>query len=213
MLFENINFLLRQRGAPELTGEEFLSLNPESTWEIVKELGYPFEVINTVDLRKRHEEVKPGIIKLVILDVDGVLTDGGLIYGSSGEDSKKFNVKDGMLIKKAIDAGFEFGIISASSRPEVIKKRAEVLGIQNVYVGHQPKIEVLESWLYTKGLGFENVAYIGDDLNDVQILSKVGLSATPFDGAKEAKYAAQFILNNRGGRGCVREFIENYLLF
>ena len=74
MLFENINFLLRQRGAPELTGEEFLSLNPESTWEIVKELGYPFEVINTVDLRKRHEEVKPGIIKLVILDVDGVLT-------------------------------------------------------------------------------------------------------------------------------------------
>ncbi len=212
MLFENINFLLRERGAPSLSGEEFLALNPDELWDLVSQLGYPFETLNQIDLAKRSELAKSKSIKLVVLDVDGVFTDGGLYYSSDGEDAKKFNVKDGMAIKKAADKGLEFGIISASSKSEVVKIRAEILGIQNVYVGTTPKLEILESWLYQKGIGFENVAYIGDDINDVPILEKVGLAAAPRDGVLQARQAAHIVLQRGGGQGCIRELVEGYLI-
>jgi 3-deoxy-D-manno-octulosonate 8-phosphate phosphatase (KDO 8-P phosphatase) len=211
MLFENINFLLHERGAPSLSGEEFLALNPDELWDMVSQLGYPFETLNQIDLARRSELVKSKSIKLVVLDVDGVFTDGGLYYSSNGEDAKKFNVKDGMAIKKATDRGLEFGIISASSKSEVVKIRAEILGIQNVYVGTTPKLEILESWLYQKGIGFENVAYIGDDINDVPILKKVGLAAAPRDAVLQARQAADIVLQRGGGEGCIRELVEGYL--
>jgi YrbI family 3-deoxy-D-manno-octulosonate 8-phosphate phosphatase len=211
MLFDNINFLLRERGAPSLSGEEFLALNPDELWDLVSQLGYPFEILNQIDLAKRDELAKSAAIKLVVLDVDGVFTDGGLYYSSDGEDAKKFNVKDGMAIKKAADRGLEFGIISASSKSEVVKIRAEILGIQNVYVGNTPKLEILESWLYQKGIGFENVAYMGDDLNDVPILKKVGLAAVPADAVLQARQAAHIVLKKGGGQGCIRELVEGYL--
>jgi YrbI family 3-deoxy-D-manno-octulosonate 8-phosphate phosphatase len=211
MLFDNINFLLRERGAPSLSGEDFLALNPDELWGLVSQLGYPFEILNQIDLAKRDELAKSAAIKLVVLDVDGVFTDGGLYYSSDGEDAKKFNVKDGMAIKKAADRGLEFGIISASSKSEVVKIRAEILGIQNVYVGNTPKLEILESWLYQKGIGFENVAYMGDDLNDVPILKKVGLAAVPADAVLQARQAAHIVLKKGGGQGCIRELVEGYL--
>jgi YrbI family 3-deoxy-D-manno-octulosonate 8-phosphate phosphatase len=211
MLFDNINFLLRERGAPSLSGEDFLALNPDELWDLVSQLGYPFEILNQIDLAKRDELAKSAAIKLVVLDVDGVFTDGGLYYSSDGEDAKKFNVKDGMAIKKAADRGLEFGIISASSKSEVVKIRAEILGIQNVYVGNTPKLEILESWLYQKGIGFENVAYMGDDLNDVPILKKVGLAAVPADAVLQARQAAHIVLKKGGGQGCIRELVEGYL--
>lgn len=212
MLFDNINFLLRERGANPLSGEEFLALDPEQLWEIVSQLGFPFETLNTVNLAHSRILQSDQKIKLVVLDVDGVLTDGGMYYTSSGEELKKFNVKDGMAISRAVTSGVEFGIISAASRGEVVKIRAEMLGIKHIYVGKQPKIEVLESWLYKFGFGFENVAYVGDDINDVEILKKVGLSAAPADAALAAKKAAHIVLHKKGGEGCVREFIENYIV-
>jgi 3-deoxy-D-manno-octulosonate 8-phosphate phosphatase (KDO 8-P phosphatase) len=212
MLFENINYLLHERGAPSLSGEDFLALNPDELWDLVSQLGYPFETLNQIDLAKRGELAKSKSIKLVVLDVDGVFTDGGLYYSSDGEDAKKFNVKDGMAIKKAADKGLEFGIISASSKAEVVKIRAEILGIQNVYVGTTPKLEILESWLYQKGIGFENVAYIGDDINDVPILEKVGLAAAPRDAVLQARQAAHIVTKRGGGEGCIRELVEGYLI-
>jgi 3-deoxy-D-manno-octulosonate 8-phosphate phosphatase (KDO 8-P phosphatase) len=211
MLFENFNFLLAERGAPPLSQGDFLALTPDELWEYVSELGVPFEVLNTVDLKMRDKVVKDRNIKLVILDVDGVFTDGGLYYSSTGEDSKRFNVKDGMAIKKAMEQGVDFGIISASLKSEVVQIRARILGIKNVYVGTTPKLEILESWLYEKGLAYENVAYIGDDINDIPILEKVGLSAVPADGVMAAKKAAQIVLQKGGGQGCIRELIEGYL--
>ena len=211
MLFENINFLLREKGAPPLSGEGFLALDPDHLWELVSQLGVPFEILNTVNLEASRKSLREQKIKLVVLDVDGVFTDGGMFYTSDGEEIKKFNVKDGMAITRAIAKGVEFGIISAASRSEVVKIRAKILGIQHVYVGKQPKIEVLESWLYNFGFGFENVAYIGDDINDVAILERVGVSAAPADAAYQAKKAAKIILQKNGGEGCIREFIENYI--
>ncbi len=212
MLFENINYLLRERGAPSLSGEGFLALDPDALWDLVAQLGYPFEILNTIDLDKRQKMLQNAEIKLVVLDVDGVMTDGGLYYSSEGAETKKFQVKDGMAIKQAINAGVQIGIISAASRSEVVKIRAKILGIQKVYVGETPKLEVLESWLYELGIGFENVAYIGDDINDVGILEKVGLSAAPFDAVPAARAAAKIVLRNKGGFGCVREFLDNYIL-
>ncbi len=212
MLFENINFLLRERGAPPLSGEGFLALDPEKVWELVNQLHVPFEILNTVDLEKRNDAMKEMVIKLVVLDVDGVFTDGGMYYSSAGDEIKKFNVKDGMAITRAIAKGMEFGIISAASRGEVVKLRAQILGIQRVYVGKDPKIEILESWLYKMGFGFENVAYIGDDINDVPLLEKVGLSAAPADAALQARKAAKIVLSEKGGQGCIRSFIEQYIV-
>lgn len=211
MLFENINFLLREKGAPPLSGEGFLGLDPDHLWELVSQLGVPFEILNTVNIEASRKSMRKQKIKLVILDVDGVFTDGGMFYTSDGQEMKKFNVKDGMAITRAIDKGVEFGIISAASRSEVVKIRAKILGIQHVYVGKKPKIEVLESWLYKFGFGFENVAYIGDDINDVAILERVGVSAAPADAVHQAKNAAKIILQKNGGEGCIREFIENYI--
>jgi len=208
MLFENLNYLLHERGAPPLSGEEFLRIDPEKLGDLIEELGYPFETLRNVNLEERAERLRQKEIKLIVLDVDGVLTDGGLYFSSAGEDSKKFDVKDGMAITKAIEKGMEFGIISASSRSEVVHIRSRILGIQNVYVGKTPKLEILESWLYEKGLGFENVAYVGDDINDVPILEKVGVSAAPADASMAAKKAADIVLSKPGGRGCVREFVE-----
>lgn len=212
MLFENINFLLSERGAMPLSAEEYLALDPESLWELMHQLAVPFEKLNAYSFAEQAELLKGKEIKLVVLDVDGVFTDGGMYYTSSGEEIKKFNVKDGMAIVNAISKGFEFGIISAASRNEVVNIRAKILGIQNLYVGKQPKIEVLEKWLYEKGLGFENVAYIGDDINDVEILRKVGISASPSDAVFAARQAANVVLQSKGGQGCIREFIERFII-
>ena len=117
-----------------------------------------------------------------------------------------------MAITKAIEQGLEFGIISASTRSKVVEIRAEMLGIQNVYVGKTPKLEILESWLYEKGFSFENVAYIGDDVNDIEILSKVSLSASPIDAVLAVKNTVDLVLNHGGGQGCIRELLEGYIL-
>ncbi|MEM9051264.1 MAG: HAD hydrolase family protein [Bacteroidota bacterium] len=207
-----MNYLLSERGAMPLSEEDFLALSPDDLWEIVSQLGYPFEVLNQIDLKTRHEVLKTLDIQLVVLDVDGVFTDGGLYFTSDGEDAKKFNVKDGMAITKSIEQGLEFGIISASSRSKVVEIRAEILGIQNVYVGKTPKLEILESWLYEKGISFENVAYIGDDVNDIEILKKVGLSASPGDAVLAVKNTVDVVLQKGGGQGCIRELIEGYIL-
>ncbi len=211
ILFENLNYLLSERGSLPLSKASYDALSPDQVWDLVDQLNVPFEILNTVNLAERSALLEKADIKLIVLDVDGVFTDGGMFYTSDGEELKKFNVKDGMAIVKTIAKGVEFGIISAASRNEVVKKRAAVLGIQNVYVGKQPKIEILESWLYQKGLGFENVAYIGDDVNDTDILQRVGIGAAPADATTAAKKAADVVLTKKGGEGCIREFIENYI--
>mgnify|MGYP001805049806 CR=1 FL=1 len=120
MLFANMNYLLAERGAMPLSQEDFLGLSPDDVWDIVSQLGYSFEVLNQIDLKKRHDALRKRDIKLVVLDVDGVFTDGGLYFTSDGEDSKKFNVNEVMSTSKAIERGLVFGLISASSLSNVV---------------------------------------------------------------------------------------------
>ena len=147
-------------------------------------------------------------IKLIVADVDGTLTDGGIYITEAGDEFKKFNTKDGMAAKKLIKEGFTLGIISASHGKTIVRKRAQMLGIKYCYVGNDPKIEVLEKWVDDLELSWEEVAFIGDDINDLEVLKKVGLSACPSDAVLKIKKVCDYVLESNGGDACFREFAE-----
>jgi len=147
-------------------------------------------------------------IKFLVLDVDGTLTDGGVYISESGEEMKKFNAKDGMGIVQLIKSGVEVGFISGAVSSKIIKQRASMLKVKYFYSGGVDKVEILSQWLDELDLSFNEVAYIGDDINDIKIMTKVGLSAVPADALGELKNIANIVLEKRGGNACVREFID-----
>ena len=151
-------------------------------------------------------------IKFLVLDVDGVLTDGGMYYSNSGDEFKKFNTKDGMGIKLAIKQGIKIGFLSNGKNNALINNRAALLGVEFVYVGFDNKMKILNDWMSQLKLEYSQIAYIGDDINDAEVISHVGLSACPADAIKSIKEKVNIILTGKGGEGCVREFIDNYLL-
>ena len=146
-------------------------------------------------------------IKLVILDVDGTLTDGGIYYDSNGNELKRFDVKDGLGIKVAMAVGLEFAIITGRESPMVIK-RANELGIQYLKTGIQKKYSAMLELITELGLTFENICYIGDDLNDLQCMNNVALKMCPFDAAKEIKEISDYVSDKKGGYGAVRECLQ-----
>ena len=150
------------------------------------------------------------MIKLVLLDVDGTLTDGGIYRGNNGEELKRFNVKDGYAIVNAQKLGIEFGIITGR-KSELIEIRAKELKIKYLYQGISEKTVILEEIMKKDGLSKEEIAYMGDDLNDLLIMKKVGLSGTPKDAVDEVIQVADFVSKKNGGSGAVREFIEHIL--
>jgi len=150
------------------------------------------------------------MIKLVLLDVDGTLTDGGIYRGNNGEELKRFNVKDGYAIVNAQKLGIEFGIITGR-KSELVEIRAKELKIKYLYQGISEKTVILEEIMKKDSLSKEEIAYMGDDLNDLLIMKQVGLSGTPKDAVDEVIQVADFVSKKNGGSGAVREFIE-YIL-
>lgn len=150
-------------------------------------------------------------IKLLVLDVDGVLTDGGMYVTENGDQLKKYNTKDGMGIQHLTKNGFQVAIISSGYATEVVKSRADLLGIQHCYVGREPKMNILNKYCTELNIDLENVAIIGDDINDLEIITTVGFSACPSDAVTAVKSKVDVILSKKGGKGCVREFIDTYL--
>ena len=151
-------------------------------------------------------------IKLLVLDVDGTLTDAGVYVMEDGSQFKKFNARDGMGIIQARKAGIEVGIISHSFVTSMVESRANSLGLKYFYVGQDSKVEVLEKWMEELGLTYKEIAYIGDDINDMDVMLKVGVSACPADAVSTIKEIASIQLNKKGGEGCVREFIDTWLM-
>ena len=151
-------------------------------------------------------------IKFLILDVDGTLTDGGIYLSDEGVQFKKFNAKDGMGIRKAISKGIEVGIISHSYSSKMIDDRANMLGLNYVYVGGKPKLQVVNEWLSELGLSRNEVAYMGDDINDLDVMKLVGCTACPADSSEEVLEISQKVMKKNGGAGAVREFIDEHLL-
>ncbi len=149
-------------------------------------------------------------IKLVVLDVDGTLTDGGIYYDANGNEMKRFCVKDGLGIKVGIAAGLEFAIITGRNSP-IVERRAQELGIQHLIQGAQKKLPVLRQLMAQLCMCSDEVAYIGDDLNDLAAMKEVGFAACPADAAEETKAFCHYVAPTNGGDGAVRACIEMML--
>ena len=146
-------------------------------------------------------------IKLLALDVDGVLTDGKIIYNDLGQEFKCFNAKDGQGLVMLAKSKFDIAIITARTS-NIVVKRAEDLGIEYVFQGVKNKAEQLDELLDALNLTYDEVAYMGDDLPDIPVLEKVGLKACPNDAVSEVRKICNFIAKKNGGEGAVRELTD-----
>lgn len=151
---------------------------------------------------------KAQAISLLLTDSDGVLTDGGVYYSERGEEMKRFSIRDGMGVARLrtmvnVDVGIVTGETSAS-----VKKRAEKLSITELHLGIKDKVAVVNEISNRMNLQLEQIAYIGDDTNDVEVMKLVGLSACPNDAISMVKKVSDYICTNNGGHGAFRDFAE-----
>ena len=149
-------------------------------------------------------------IRLFATDVDGVLTDAGMYYAESGDEWKKFNTRDGMGIKLLQKAGIITAIVT-QERTKLVARRAEKLAIPELHQGVMDKLSLVREMAARHGLTLSQVAYIGDDINDLETLKEVGFSATPADGMPRVAAVVDYICQKKGGEGAVREIIEMIL--
>ena len=146
-------------------------------------------------------------VKLLALDVDGVLTDGSISYTDDGKEIKTFNAKDGQGIAMLTKLGIKVAIITARTS-SIVQKRANDLGVQYVFQGVKNKLEKLEYLKTTLGITNDEIAYMGDDLPDIPILNVVGIKACPNDAVDDVKRICNFKAAKNGGRGAVRELTD-----
>ena len=149
-------------------------------------------------------------IKLVAFDVDGVLTNGEIIYSENGEELKIFNAKDGHGITMFNRKGFITAIITARQTP-VVDRRAKDLDITHVYQGSKNKLNSLHELMEKYNLDYTQIAYVGDDIPDICVLEKAGLAFCPADAAEEVRQICHFVSSKEGGKGAVRE-ISDFIL-
>ncbi len=146
-------------------------------------------------------------IKILITDVDGVLTDGGAYYSDEGIELKKFSIRDGMGIVLLQKAGFKVAIVT-TEKTKIVERRAERLRVTDLFQGVINKVEAVEELLQKYSLSWNQAAFIGDDINDIPVLKKVGFAAVPNNGAALNKKIADFVTKAEGGHGAVREVCD-----
>jgi 3-deoxy-D-manno-octulosonate 8-phosphate phosphatase (KDO 8-P phosphatase) len=157
---------------------------------------------------KLDQRLQP--IQLILSDVDGVLTNGGISYDNQGIESKQFHVRDGLGIKLWQRVGHRFGVITARSS-HIVKMRMSELGVEIVRQGLEDKLPVAMKIIEELRLNLSEVCYIGDDLADLPLMKRVGLAASVADGTAEVKNSAQLVTKASGGQGAVRELVETIL--
>lgn len=149
-------------------------------------------------------------VKAFIFDVDGVMTDGSLHVTTAGEQHRTFFVKDGLAIVMAIKAGYPVAIISAGN-DEGVRKRLQYLGVEHIFLGVKNKLEKLEELITIYNITLEDILYMGDDLPDIKVLTRVGLPTCPADAVNDVIPLCEFIASKNGGQGAVREVIEKVM--
>ncbi len=149
-------------------------------------------------------------IELILSDVDGVMTDGGITYDNQGIETKTFHVRDGMGIKLWQKTGHRFGVITARSS-HIVKLRMEELGVDFIRQGTEQKLAAAQQIIEELNLEPSNVCYIGDDLTDVGLMKSSGMSASVADAAEDVKKVADYVTKSAGGKGAIRELIEMIL--
>jgi len=212
----NLSYLLRKNSIEKsVLGSELGISNlahplPDEITLIASRFSLTTDLLLKTDIALREAQ-RSKEIKLVVFDVDGVMTDGGMFYTEGGEEFKKFNAKDGLAIRRLKQRGIITGIISHGYNTNMLQRRAERLHIGLLEVSQVPKLETLTRWCKDLGITPANVCFIGDDLNDEDILKAVGFSACPADAVDEVKCLVHVVLSKNGGSGCVRELIDLYL--
>jgi len=146
-------------------------------------------------------------VKILVMDVDGVLTDAGMYYGEDGEEFKKFNTKDGMGISLIHSAGIKTAIIT-KEKTKIVERRAKKLNITEVHQGVDDKLLVLNNILSRRKLSLDQACYIGDDINDYKVLREVGLAVVVNDAHERVKKVAHYVTARKGGEGAVREVCD-----
>ena len=150
-------------------------------------------------------------VRMLVLDVDGVLTDNAVMHDGHGPGIKRFGIQDGMGVKLLMHAGFEVAVISGLGNAQA-EQRAKELGIREFYGGHLKKLPVLEKLMSAKGLTLSQVAYMGDDWLDGPVMSRVGLPMAPADAQPEILRLAAWISRRPGGSGAVRDAVRFLLM-
>jgi len=149
-------------------------------------------------------------IKAIILDVDGVLTNGILLLTESGEQLRQFNIKDGYALQLAVKKGIKIAALSGA-RSKGVEHRLRGLGIQDVFLGLDSKLEVYTNYLLQNDLTPDQVLFMGDDIPDLQVMKLAGLAICPLDAVEEIKAISHYISSKNGGEGCVRDIVEKVL--
>ncbi len=149
-------------------------------------------------------------IRFVLSDVDGVLTDGGIVFDNQGIESKRFFVRDGLGIALWHRAGYQYGLLTARTS-HIVKVRADELGIDMVRQGFEDKLPVAIEMIEQLGLTAEQVCYIGDDLPDLPVIQLVGLGVAVADASTEVRQSADYVTKTKGGQGAIREIVEMIL--
>jgi 3-deoxy-D-manno-octulosonate 8-phosphate phosphatase (KDO 8-P phosphatase) len=217
LLKKNIFFLLSENSGANISSElrialdhyvkaEFTLIDPNLLKQLSNETSWLVDTLLLEEIELRS--TVPADIKMLIFDVDGVMTDAGMYYSESGEESKRFNSRDGLAIRNLNKLGWKTGIISHGININLIKRRADLLGISHVYAGNRPKTDVLAEWCNELNLSFSQIAFIGDDINDLPIIRVVGFSACPADALNAVKKEVNMVLSSRGGDGAIREWID-----
>ena len=202
-ILKNKNRLSGKIGIYEMPEYTAIEIDEPNDWTILEKLMYKYV------LSKRSKKK----IKLVLSDVDGVLTDAGMYYSENGDELKKFNTHDGMGFQLLREKGIKTGIIT-SENTKIVENRAKKLKIDYLYQGNSEsnKLAVVKEICKKESISLEEIAYIGDDINCLELLSAVGLAACPSDAVKKIKEIPNIkILSLNGGDGVFREFVEMIL--
>lgn len=162
-----------------------------------------------MDNDKNYKEYLADITTF-IFDVDGVLTDGSITVTTDGEMLRTMSIKDGFALKTAVDAGFNMCIISGGSN-EGVRKRLAGLGIKDIYLGAHNKIEQLNDYMSKHNISKQQMLYMGDDIPDYPVMKLAGLPCCPQDAVAEIKAISKYISHKKGGKGAVRDVIEQVL--
>jgi len=182
-----------------MSDESYLELDEPSDWTLIEGL-----------LRQRSPPPNRRPIRLFLTDVDGVLTDAGMYYSETGDELKKFNTRDGMGLALLRKAGIQVGIVT-SENTRIVERRATKLKVDHLFQGVKDKLGVVEELRARLGFDWAEIAYIGDDINDLEVLQKAGWSACPADAEPVIREIVRTRCTRRGGEGAVREFGDRIL--
>lgn len=193
--------------AVEMNEDSFFEIDEISDWIIVEALMKKNGLLSE-DSALREKASK---IRIFLTDSDGCLTDGGMYYTEQGDEIKKFNTRDGMGFRLLREKNMIIGIITGEDR-ELVRRRAQKLKMQEVHCGIDDKLSVVKEICGKYHCSLEQVAYVGDDINDIEVLNAVGLSFSVADAQEEAKRAADYVTKKKGGDGAIREIVDRFFM-